>query len=234
MGEGRLLAPAPSMLKMWPPRFWAASACTAARVHSSVPSRFVCTTSVICSGLASRKLCAASKPYGIWELPQSMLSRPSVRRHSGHAECSSLRGHHSWEMSAPLPPCAAAETRHAELGCRTDARPEATQQSCLSCIGLACNPPDVPWCRAVAEHLEAAAVAGVVDPDVHRAHLGGGRAHQALHAGRAADVALDARHPRHASHLRRHRAPRQRPVNPAAGRSMGRTRQEPSVPASPS
>ncbi len=54
-GVGMPSAPAPSMLKMWPPEV--CMTCMAALVHSSVPTMLVLTTCCNCSGEESMKAC---------------------------------------------------------------------------------------------------------------------------------------------------------------------------------
>lgn len=53
----------------------------------------------------------------------------------------------------------------------------------------------------VGAHLETAAAAGIVDPDVDLAHLALSCVSQALHAGRAGDVTVHACHPGAPSYL---------------------------------
>jgi hypothetical protein len=52
-------APAPSMLKMWPPEVCFCMTCMAALVHSSVPTMLVLTTCCNCSGEESMKACSS-------------------------------------------------------------------------------------------------------------------------------------------------------------------------------
>ncbi len=59
-GVGMPSAPAPSMLKMWPPEVCFCMTCMAALVHSSVPTMLVLTTCCNCSGEESMKACSSS------------------------------------------------------------------------------------------------------------------------------------------------------------------------------